>query len=99
MSAASNSPPVKEPVWPKAFAGAAGCLLGLALLKFGNPVILNRLVEPPHTPLEFVFNSWPLAWGYCMLATVVVAGLPDAGFKSNAPRWIAILPLIWFMWQ
>jgi hypothetical protein len=47
-----------------------GGLLGLTLIKFGNPVILDRHVPAPGTILEWVFNAWPVAWAYVCAAVV-----------------------------
>jgi len=60
---------------PAAFAALAGAFLGLGLLKFGNPVILDRLVVPPGELLECVIQPWPVTWGYAMLALVGTLGL------------------------
>jgi hypothetical protein len=54
------------------------------LLKFGNPIILDRLVEPPGQLLEFLVQPWPLAWGYAMLAGVGVLGLVVAMQSASA---------------
>jgi hypothetical protein len=88
-----------EGLWPKIFAGLAGAWLGLSLIKFGNPIILDRLVEPPTGFWEWIFNSWPVAWGYWMLAVVVVAGATSARSQVATPRWLLVVPLVWFGWQ
>jgi O-antigen ligase len=85
--------------WPRIFAGLMGAWLGVSLLKFGNPVILDRLVEPPDGFWEYVFSPWPVGWGYWMLAVLVLGGATMARFNSTAPRWLTVLPLIWFLWQ
>jgi O-antigen ligase/polysaccharide polymerase Wzy-like membrane protein len=85
--------------WPKVFAGLVGAWLGLSLLKFGNPIILDRLVEPPRGFWEFVFNSWPVAWGYAMLPVLLAASVPVVRFKTKVPLWVLALPLVWFGWQ
>jgi len=77
----------------------AGAWLGVSLIKFGNPVILDRLVESPKDFWEIVFNPWPVAWGYCMLAGLVILGGGVVRFKTSAPRWLVALPMIWFGWQ
>ena len=88
-----------EPAWPKFFAGLTGTWLSLSLLKFGNPVILDQLVEPPKDFWEFVFNPWPLAWGYLMLVGLVIASATLIRFNVRTPRRLILLPLIWFGWQ
>ncbi len=84
---------------PCLFAGAFGVLLGLALLKFGNPVILDRLVEPPRNILELIFQPWPVVWGYGLLAGCCVVSVASIRFKSHAPAWVISLPLVWLVWQ
>ncbi|MBM3839490.1 MAG: hypothetical protein FJ398_16275 [Verrucomicrobia bacterium] len=58
----------------KLFAAFAGALLGLALLKFGNPVIFDRLIDRPDGFWEMVFQPWPIAWGYFMLVILALLG-------------------------
>jgi hypothetical protein len=81
------------------FAALAGVWLGLALLKFGNPIILERLIEPPADFWEFVFNSWPVAWGLVLLGALLIACVPVIRFRTNTPLWMLALPLVWFAWQ
>jgi O-antigen ligase len=77
----------------------------VALLKFGNPVIFDRLIEQPSGIWEMIFQPWPIAWGYILLATLVLFGGAIARRKElvssgvPAPRWIVALPLAWFIWQ
>lgn len=99
MPVKSTNPALNGTRWPKVFAGLVGAWLGLSLLKFGNPIILDRLVEPPREFWEFVFNSWPVAWGYAMLAVLLAASAPVVRFKAKVPFWVLALPLIWFGWQ
>ncbi len=86
-------------VGTKLFAGLLGGLLGLSLLKFGNPVILDRLVEAPRQVEEFIFSPWPVRWGYALLACVTLAGVLVGCFRTPAPRGVWVLPLIWLGWQ
>ncbi len=83
----------------KVFAGLLGGLLGLSLLKFGNPVIFDRLVEAPRQVEEFIFSPWPVLWGYALLACVTVAGALVARLRPRPPRVVWMLPLIWLGWQ
>ena len=96
MAASSSS---DSSIWPKTFAGLTGAWLGLSLVKFGNPVILDRLVESPRGFWEMVFNPWPVAWGYWMLSVLVISGAGVVRFKTSAPRWLVALPMVWFVWQ
>ena len=93
------SPSSDSSIWPKTFAGLTGAWLGVSLVKFGNPVILDRLVESPRGFWEMVFNPWPVAWGYWMLSVLVISGAGVVRFKTSAPRWLVALPMVWFVWQ
>ncbi len=45
-----------------AFALALGLFLGLAILKFGNPVILDQKIIPPETLADYLTSFWPTHW-------------------------------------
>jgi len=88
-----------------------GCFIGLALLKFANPVVLDHKVQPPGSLLEAVVWSWPLAWAFPALSLVAVAGVFVFWFEPRVrcatpslPRpwwWLGFccLPALWFAWQ
>ena len=97
-SAPAAQPRIAEQLRP-GFAALAGLFLGLALLKFGNPAILDHLVVRPKEYLEFVIQPWPLAWGYSLLGLVAVLGLVAADWRLPRPRWPVFLPLAWLAWQ
>jgi O-antigen ligase len=89
------------------FAALLGGLLGLSLVKFGNPVILDRHVHRPETMLELIFNAWPISWGYAMallvvaLAPLVLITRPSSSPSSpcRLPNLFCFLPLLWLVWQ
>jgi len=81
------------------FAALAGLFLGLALLKFGNPAVLDPLVTAPKGYWEFMLQPWPLAWGYGLLAVLAVLGIVAAEWRLPCPRWLVGLPLAWLLWQ
>lgn len=83
----------------RTFAALFGALLGLALLKFANPVILETLVTPPENFYEWIAGAWPLTIGYWLLAPVAIFGLLIANRKTNPPKLLLTLPLIWFGWE
>src|SRR5216117_1672618 len=85
--------------WERVFSGAGGLWLALALIKFGNPVILERQIEVPTTRDEFVLHPWPMAWGYALFACFVVLGLRFWRWRTDLPRWLLVLPLAWLGWQ
>jgi hypothetical protein len=49
------------------YALVFGMFLGLAILKFGNPVILDQKITPPVSPSEFGRTPGPRigATGFC----------------------------------
>jgi O-antigen ligase len=84
------------------YALGFGLFLGLAILKFGNPVILDQKITPPASPSEFWTYAWPTHWGNWILLPLALAGAA-LGFMSK-PRWpgtrrLWLLPLLWFGWQ
>ena len=81
------------------FSGLAGAWLGLSLLKFGNPVILEGVIEGPKTFSDWLQQSWPVTWGYALLGLVVLAGLKVARFGIRSSSFIVWLPLVWLGWQ
>jgi len=83
----------------RAFAVSFGTLLGLALLKFVNPAVFEKLVDWPANGYEWVINPWPVAIGYALLATVALLGVFVVRRVEAAPRWLVILPLAWLGWQ
>lgn len=77
-----------------------GAFLGLALLKFGNPPIMEKWVSPPNDIFEFILgNPWPIAWAYILLGVVAVISLIKTKPFSAAPRWLLILPAAWVLWE
>src|SRR5258707_15475937 len=88
------------PLLQRLFVTLFGSFLGLALLKFGNPPIMEKFVTPPANGWEFVLNSpWPISWAYVLLAGVTVLGVFVAKWQTPAPRWLVALPLLWAIWQ
>ena len=85
---------------PSLFAALLGAFLGLALLKFGNPPILEKYVSTPTQFYDFVFAyPWPITWAYCGLGLVGVLGVAVARWKPVAPKWLIALPLVWLVWE
>jgi O-antigen ligase len=79
-----------------------GLFLGLAILKFGNPVILDQKITPPASFSEFWADAWPPHWGYWIFSPLALAGAWLV--LTRQPRWPAtrrlwLLPLLWFGWQ
>lgn len=84
---------------PGWFAALAGAFFGLALLKFGNPAVLEKLIERPANGWEWIFNGWPVSVGFGLIAGVAVMGIFVARWKTNSPRWLVLLPCVWLGWQ
>jgi O-Antigen ligase len=83
----------------KTFSVFFGALLGLSLLKFGNPVVLEKFVTPPQNFHDWLISPWPMTIGFWLLAVVVVFGLLVVRWKISVPKWLLALPLIWLGWQ
>ncbi len=83
----------------RAFAAFFGGLMGVALLKFVNPAVFEKLVDWPKSGYEWVINSWPVTIGYWLLAGIAVIGAFVVCRRINAPRWLLVLPLLWLGWQ
>jgi len=84
------------------YALVFGLFLGLAILKFGNPVILDQKITPPVSPSEFWTYAWPTHWGNWILLPLALTGA--ALVFTSQPRWpgtrrLWLLPLLWFGWQ
>ncbi|MGH7951880.1 MAG: hypothetical protein ACREFE_08175, partial [Limisphaerales bacterium] len=81
---------------------AFGLFLGLAIWKFGNPVILDQKISAPISPSEFWREAWPTHWANWILLPLVIAGAILAFAKNScwpATKWLWLLPLFWFGWQ
>ncbi|MBX3743903.1 MAG: O-antigen ligase family protein [Verrucomicrobiae bacterium] len=96
-----SAPTTSDPAGT-AFACIFGLLLGVGLLKFGNPVLLDRLVDMPRTLDEWRAFAWPLRLAFLALVPVAFFGLwvglrlPS---RPVAPRLLLALPLVWLAWQ
>jgi hypothetical protein len=104
---------MKPPAATKLFALAFGLFLGLAIWKFGNPVILDHVITPPANATEFLYEAWPLHWANrIFLPLAIVGGLLI--FKSRVSghsekskienrkskmNWLWLTPLGWLGWQ
>ncbi len=84
------------------YALVFGLFLGLAIVKLGNPVILDAKIVPPASLSEVWTDAWPTHWGNWLLALLVLPGVWLAIKKK--PRWpgvcwLWVLPTAWFVWQ
>ena len=85
--------------WEVVFSGGVGLWLALALIKFGNPVILEQQIQAPASREEFLVYPWPIAWGYALLVFVALVCLKFWRWRAPVPRWLLIVPLVWLGWQ
>ncbi len=84
------------------YALGFGLFLGLAIMKFGNPVILDQKITPPVSPSEFWTDAWPTHWGNWIFLPLALVGAVLAFIGK--PCWpgtrrLWLLPLLWFGWQ
>ncbi len=102
MSAAPPKSPAKKFSATEIYAAIFGLFLGLAIWKFGNPVVLEQIIHPPADWQNFWNDAWPIAWANTLLVVVTLIGgvlLFANPFRWLAGRWLWILPLIWLAWQ
>ena len=84
-----------------------GAFLGLAWVKFGNPVVLDGNLDAPQSLAEFAEWPWPLRWGFVGFLPVAIAGFaltrPASLWREHrgvpARGWLVVLPLLWLGWQ
>jgi O-Antigen ligase len=94
--------PEKKITATEIYALVFGLFLGLAIWKFGNPVILDHVIIPPATPVQFLADAWPTHWANWILPPLAFAGAFIAFARKPrwpATRWLWPLPLLWFGWQ
>ena len=70
-----------------------GLVLGLSLLKFGNPVIFEGKLPPPASFQELMYFNWPLGWAWVLSALVIALLLPLLRIPAGIPKWLLIAPL------
>jgi len=85
--------------WSACFAAVFGLCICLVLIKLGNPIILDRMVEPPATIWEVIYGSWPVSWGHRILVVSILASLPALREQRHPWTWLGLLPALWFGWQ
>src|SRR5437763_11572999 len=86
--------------FPGAFAGVFGAFLGLSLLKFGNPPIMEKWVTAPANIYDCMYGyPWPIAWALYVLGLVAIFGLFSAHWKRYSHGWLLVLSLLWIGWH
>jgi hypothetical protein len=81
------------------FAAVSGAFMGLCLLKFGNPIVMEKYFAPPATIYNWVLTSWKATLGWKLLGVVTVVGFFAVRRRTDLPRWLIALPLVWLLWQ
>jgi hypothetical protein len=84
---------------PTVFAASFGALLGLALLKFPQPPILEKYTTMPANEYEWALAPWPIVIGQVLLGCVWGLGLVAGISRVTFPKWLLVLPLVWLCWQ
>ncbi|HEX4120206.1 MAG TPA: O-antigen ligase family protein [Verrucomicrobiae bacterium] len=84
---------------PLAFPVAAGLFFFVAIIKFGNAVILDYLLQPPANASEFFYESWPAKWGFWLSIPLIAVGLWSTPWNRLKFRWICVLPALWLGWE
>ena len=85
------------------YALAFGLFLGLCILKFGDPVILDQKILPPANISEFWSDAWPTHWDNWIFFPLATAGaivlLSSPWPQLRFTRALVFLPLLWLGWQ
>lgn len=100
--AGANKPTAKRITATEIYAAVFGLFLGLSVVKFGNPVILDQVITVPNSLTSAWANAWPLHWAHWFLAAIVlIGGALALATKPRWPttRWLWVLPIIWAGWQ
>lgn len=79
--------------------GLVGLSFGLALLKFGNPVIFEGRLPPPSNLSEIIHFSWPIQWGWAWAGLLGLLSLPLMRVPKGLPLGLLAVPAVWLGWQ
>jgi hypothetical protein len=102
---AQEKPAPVAPIWStRAFPVLFGLFLGLCVLKFGNPVVLDHRIDPPTDLAGWISQPWPVRWSFPLLLIAAVSALafgrPYSRFReARVPVPLLVLPLLWLGWQ
>lgn len=81
-----------------------GLLLGLSILKLGNPVILEDQIGQPSGLAEWISRPWPTRTGLVLLPVVIASLLFLTPWRqrlasARLPGWIWAAMAVWLGWQ
>lgn len=99
LRGAADSRPGAWRIYSTLMLGLLGLLFGLALLKFGSPVIFEGRLPPPSNLSEIIHFSWPIQWGWALAGLLGVLLLPLVRFPKGLPVWLLVVPAVWLGWQ
>src|SRR5215475_1841915 len=88
-----------ERSWRSVFAGSLGLVMALALIKFGNPVVLQDKIAAPTNLAELLVQPWPIGWGYGLLFLVLILAVKVGRWETAASISYSWLPLAWLGWE
>jgi O-antigen ligase len=80
------------------FAFFAGAWIGVSLIKFGNPIVLDHLVAQPKGLAEMLQESWPVKWGYLFTFVLLALSIPLFRFRWEPRKWPILFLAVWFFW-
>ena len=115
-SAAAGGPPsaraagapsggMSAPGGLRLFALVFGAFLGVAILKWGNPVILEAQIPMPRDLAEWLQQPWPSRLAAPLLLVLTVVGLmatrPMEALRGRdrSTGLLLLLPVLWLAWQ
>jgi hypothetical protein len=84
------------------YALAFGLFLGLAIWKFGNPVILDQKISTPDSLSDLWNDAWPTHWANWIFLPLAIVGailVFPKNLRWPRSKWLWLLPLLWFGWQ
>lgn len=87
------------PLLTKIFAVLFGSFLGMALLKFCTPSVMDKLVEMPVKGIEWIVFTWPMQVAYPLIVLLGAVGLFAVRLKAVVSKWLVTLPAVWMLWQ
>ncbi|HNQ74316.1 MAG TPA: O-antigen ligase family protein [Verrucomicrobiota bacterium] len=81
------------------FAPVLGTFLGIGLLKFGTPTVMDHFLDLPANAVEWLVFAWPLRVAHLLMSGVALVGLLAWRKSGFQPCWFIFLPLGWGLWQ